>query len=311
MPTIAACLTTLGVPVTSLGACHDLTEEWAIVKKGYFRSALANHPDKGGDSTTFRNIQSAFEALRALFESQAVSCLASSAAKEVAQGSMTSELPSWEYYAHAAEEPVPPYRVEPAKSARSKCAVTGETIPLDALRVGSLNHETGTYGRWALLAKWRVPSRVWLGLPDPDACTDAELFKAGLLSMSSVVLSGVGELGPEQVVEFTSHCMQKGAWAKLTKRKDVPPPDQALDAAPAAAPTAASSALGKAQATSALVADKPGDQRFMVPVPGKDGPANSLAGKTVVLTGIFPEVGGRATHGAQLPQRLQCTHMHH
>jgi hypothetical protein len=29
---------------------------------------------------------------------------------------------------------------------------------------------------------------------------------------------------------------------------------------------------------------------FIVPVPGRDGPANSLAGKTIVLTGLFPEV---------------------
>ena len=30
----------------------------------------------------------------------------------------------------------------------------------------------------------------------------------------------------------------------------------------------------------------------MIPVPGRDGPRHSLSGKTVVLSGIFPEVGG-------------------
>jgi hypothetical protein len=37
-----------------------------------------------------------------------------------------------------------------------------------------------------------------------------------------------------------------------------------------------------------------GPARFVVPKPGVDGPHGSLAGETVVLTGIFPEIGGGA-----------------
>ena len=48
--------------------------------------------------------------------------------------------------------------------------------------------------------------------------------------------------------------------------------------------------------------------RFVVPVPGKDAPANSLAGKTVVLTGVFPEVGGGAGLGTRLRARTPRHH---
>lgn len=137
MPTIANCLSTLGVSIETLAACPGLHEEWAILKKSYFKSALANHPDKGGDADKFRTIQSAFEALRTLFDGNFVSCFASSASKAVdAQSAAfdSSSTPSWEFYADAAEEPVPIYRVERAKSGRSKCAAKGaaKTCAADA-----------------------------------------------------------------------------------------------------------------------------------------------------------------------------------
>lgn len=33
---------------------------------------------------------------------------------------------------------------------------------------------------------WRVPEKVWKGLPDPDVCDDAALFEAALLGMNQV-----------------------------------------------------------------------------------------------------------------------------
>ena len=47
---------------------------------------------------------------------------------------------------------------------------------------------------------------------------------------------------------------------------------------------------GKAVVPAAAALDGPA--RFVVPKPGLDGPHSSLAGETVVLTGIFPEIGG-------------------
>jgi len=301
MTTIADCLTTLGVPLESLGSCLGLHEEFAVLKKAYFKSALAKHPDKGGDAAEFRKVHDAFEALRSLYDTGAVDCFATSASKCVgAQTPSDSSMPSWEFYEQAADEPVPTYRVEPAKSDRSKCSAKRSAkkcedscIPKGALRVGWLNAETGTYGRWANLGCWRVPSKVWLGLPDPEACAEEDLFKVALLSMSSIILSGVGELSPEDASAFTRHCMSKSNWAALVKRK-APKPTSAPPAASPAAAAASSALAASSTSGSALVADTPGEKRFVVPVPGRDGPANSLSGKTVVLTGIFPEVGGGA-----------------
>ena len=316
MRTIANCLAEIGVSIEMLTACHDLHEEWAVLKKSYFKAALATHPDKGGDTAKFRKVQASFESLRALFDSGAVTSYATSASKSIDNAAPShASVPSWDFYANAAEEPVPMYRVEPAKSGRSKCSAKGkaktcgadELIPVGHLRVGSLDADTGSYGRWVRLECWRVPSKVWLGLADPDKCADATLFTAALLSMSSVLLSGVGELSEEHASAFTDHCMRKSAWAALVKRKGMPPPAQAAaaSAAPAGAPTSsgapASKALAEASASasSALVAGLPGEkQRFVIPLPGKDAPANTLAGKTVVITGIFPEVGGGAGLGA-------------
>ena len=96
------------------------------------------------------------------------------------------EMPSWEYYEAAAEEEIPTYRVELAKSGRSRCKATGkakkcyergiekdstctdlvdstaapEIIEQGEIRVGWVNAQTGTYGGWKHLRCWRVPSKV-------------------------------------------------------------------------------------------------------------------------------------------------------
>lgn len=310
--TIAACLATINVTLDQLGG--DLADEWKLIKKSYFRACLDNHPDKGGDASAFRKVQRAFEALRALFDRGAIASFGDNAAStsvDTAVAGSEAEVPSWEFYADAAEEPVPIYRVEPAKSHRSKCTAKGAAKKCDgciekgALRVGYLNIETGTYGSWKNLSCWRVPSKVWLGLPDPDKVSDSNAFKAALISMSSVVLSGAGELEAEDALAFTAHCMDKTTWARLVKRKEstaqaadkhgAADGGQSAPTAPALPPPYSSAGLpvlvgGRVAASSAISVDK----RFVIPVPGKDGPANSLAGKTVVLTGVFPEVGGGA-----------------
>ena len=108
------------------------------------------------------------------------------------------ETPSWKFYEEAAEETVPTYRVELAKSNRSKCKASGrakkcreglpvvfatagssddhcgaanitdlidptkppELIDKNELRVGSINEQSGTYSRWVHLRCWRVPYKV-------------------------------------------------------------------------------------------------------------------------------------------------------
>ena len=60
----------------------------------------------------------------------------------------------------AAEEDVPGYKVELAKSGRSTCVKSHSKIPKDSIRIGSIDKVAGTYGRWNLLEVWRVPLKV-------------------------------------------------------------------------------------------------------------------------------------------------------
>ncbi len=67
---------------------------------------------------------------------------------------------SYEYYEAAAEEEVPGYRVELAKSGRSKCVKCKDLVEKGAVRIGSLDEYAGSYGRWNHLGCWRVPVKV-------------------------------------------------------------------------------------------------------------------------------------------------------
>jgi hypothetical protein len=200
--------------------------------------------------------------------------------------------PSWDFFYEAAEEDVPLYRVEAAKSARSKCQQKGkakkcgegEKIPKGEVRIGSLDEKSGSIGRWAHLKCWRVPSKVWLGVPNPEECDDPKMFEQALLSMNEVLLSGVSSLTPDSKQAFVEHVMNKENWAKLVKRKPKKKDDgdESL------------TEVEKQEKKAVVVHGKhKPSEVFVVPVPGKNGAlANMLEGKRVVLTGIFPEVGG-------------------
>ena len=100
------------------------------MKKLYFKLALSHHPDKGGDAARFREIQESFEAVRTLYDSGKVPASgfahylgggAGAGAKASAPSGRTGQpTPSYDWFADAAEEAVPGYRVELAKSGRSQ-----------------------------------------------------------------------------------------------------------------------------------------------------------------------------------------------
>lgn len=193
--------------------CSNRDEEFKILKKSYFRQVLKCHPDKGGDPDVFRQVQTSFELLRNLHNGGKggnwlfVDCMQSTAeaVDANADGSSSTDntsgnndeeydmadydadfsnmqTPSWEYYEQAAEEPIPPYRMELAKSNRSKCKQTGltakrcfdqplvdapeasdgalvstadEFIQKGEVRIGFFNSMAGTYGNWVHLRCWR------------------------------------------------------------------------------------------------------------------------------------------------------------
>jgi len=146
MATIRACLASLGVASADVfSGCAGVAEEFVVVKRCYIRLALTSHPDKGGDVEHFREVQEAWEALRTTFErcfSAAVaSCdkllrrpgsgkvdpagfglyLGASKDASAMASAPTSRgpVPSYEWYATAAEEDIPSYIVEHAKTGRS------------------------------------------------------------------------------------------------------------------------------------------------------------------------------------------------
>ena len=292
---------------------------------------LAVHPDKGGDAAEFREVQTSFEVLREMVQDGSVGSFADASGRSTADAYSSSydnhagrPTPSWEYYSSAAAEAVPIYRTEQAKSGRSKCSQKGkkakrcsdELIDKGAVRVGTMNMEAGAYGRWVHVQCWRVPSKVWLGLPDPAACSDKAQFEKALSSMNEVLFCGFNELPPAGRLEIVRHVMDKSNWARLVKRKGGAPaassaPASIADTTAAAAATSEVGAPGgghgalpprsalavapQPAAGSAVAARSQAGGRFAMPVVGVNGAqANFLAGKTVVLTGVFPEVGGGA-----------------
>lgn len=162
--TIAECLGELGVGLSTFSGCASTQDGWGRIKKAYQRSILQSHPDKGGTEEKFRSVQSAWGALRELYESGKVS----DAGFEHYFGAGSHDAadmgrapggprPSYEWFAEAAASEVPGYRVEVAKSGRSECVskpgYSGcshdePQIEAGTVRFGSLDPESGRYGRW-------------------------------------------------------------------------------------------------------------------------------------------------------------------
>lgn len=172
-------------------------------------------------------------------------------------------------------------------------------IPQGYLRIGSLDDRGGNYGRWNHLECWRVPYRVWSGLSRPD---DAKTVLRDLIGMDEVLLTGVSDLDREDRKAFVEHVMDKSHWAKHIRRKRKAEPKPAPSSEePEPAPTSEGSKRSKVQtepssiaATSKALTEA--KQRFVVPRPDLNGARSSTAldGKTIVLTGVFPEIGGGA-----------------
>lgn len=300
------CLATVGMSLSGLGSSVTGAKgEWALIKKAYFKRILAVHPDKGGDAAVFRDVQASFEVLRQLFDESDFSfsfvAAQDQSTTDIYKGSKDdfkdAPTPSWEYYAEAAKEVSATYRVELARSSRSRCQSQGSGkkcekdppfIEKGDVRIGFMM-ESGGYGMWVHLECWRIPSKVWLGLPDPSKCRDRKKFEGALRRMNEVSLNGVDDLAAANRKNLVSYVMDKTHWTfggdtgKVQKK-----------------PAASGSETGKKNAIKendkvALRNDVllPVKQKFVIPVPGRNGcPKGSLSGQTFVVTGLFPEVGG-------------------
>ena len=137
--TIRECLETIGVLLDDENLTLD--EEFKVIKKSYFKMILSCHPDKkGGNPEIFRNVQTSFEVLRDMMTKNLISSFYLEQNGVVANdyydetmndffsnNNNSKETPSWQYYYDAAQEDVPAYKIELAKSNRSKCSAKTKT----------------------------------------------------------------------------------------------------------------------------------------------------------------------------------------
>ncbi len=333
---IRACLRDVGITsIEAFAGCSSIDDEFRAIKKSHLKLVLVSHPDKGGDPSIFRAVRDAWDVLKDLYEQGRVHAtgfshyLSAAGSREDSSAdrssaSHSSGVPSWEWFKQAEAEPVPPYRAEVAKSGRSECKSSrhrfDSLIDKGELRVGSLDEQAGTYGRWRHLQCWRVPASIWMALPDPKKCADPRRFEAALIAMQQLAFCGYAELSPMQKQQLVAHCMNPSNYAKATKNSkayNASTGASAPPAPPSAVAAARASILATSAFSSALVVREPGtgslpshaaasmqlvhaaplasSGSFIIPRPGFNGaPSDAFRGKTFVLTGIFPEAGGGA-----------------
>ena len=160
-----------------------------------------------------------------------------------------------------------PLHAELARSDRSTCQVCGTQIEAGSLRIGSLDAKTGTYGQWQRLACWR-PSpealEALVGAPVDVVALAEQLVNDG----ECALLSRTADMDEASVALLSSHLLALAAPAGAQS----PPPASRKRAAPT--PDTAPAAKRQARPPS------------MEPVP------DALQGLQVVLTGVFPTLGG-------------------
>ena len=296
-----------------------LAAEFKVIKRVYFKAVLISHPDKGGDIDVFREQQISFELLRGFFETGKIESFSTSLGTTAETREFTEDTfyPTYDFYESAAASEAPTYCVELARSDRSTCKASKNKknptcdghIPKGDVRIGSYNQDTGTYQYWAHLRCWRVPLKVWSGLPDPDVVTDPIVFATAVEQLNEVSLCGFLGLPEDKKAVFVAFLMCKVNWAQLPKltKKGITDEDvrSGKYISPAAMPKLTSSSSSPSTnlpASSSLVPSNYVNatalaikkEKFVLK-PGENGALpNSLSGQIVVMTGIFPELGGGA-----------------
>ena len=113
--TVAQCLASIGVTAADLQSASNLDMEFQAIKKCYHKRVLVVHPDKGGDAALFREVTACFEALKGMFTCKRISTFVGMGSEPTGEAFSRSwsdfdgaPVPSWEYYASAAEEEMPP-----------------------------------------------------------------------------------------------------------------------------------------------------------------------------------------------------------
>ena len=327
----------LGITIEQLNECDGKQQEFALVRKVWLARALETHPDRGGDPIEFRRTRDAFNALKQAFERAGVTTLAgvtttsaptSSRVATAQEAASTADrpFPSHMYYAAAAEDSVPGYKVERAPSNRSSCnnpKCPSKQILKGDVRVSSLEKDSGKYTRSRHLGCWRVPVGIWAGLPK-ETCVDVASVIAALEDMDNISMTGFSVLDDVAKNDVASHCLDEQNHAKVTKTTEA-----VKDAGGKAAMVKAEQAQKKKQVqkkkvaadatavakststTAVAVVDSKEKNMLILPKPGEGGiVAAQLASKTFVLTGVFPYLPGGAGLSQGKDYAKQFIHSH-
>lgn len=111
-------------------------------------------------------------------------------------------------------------------------------------------------------------------------------------------MCGYAALPPLDRACFAAHAMDQANWAELRKPNAKPPPPTSSSSnstsSSGSVPVVSSSNLALVPPSQARALAAGAKPRFVAPVPGVNGAQapHAMSGKTVVLTGTFPELGG-------------------
>ena len=269
---VGECLIALKINGASIPSVDAMT----FVKKAYIKAALSSHPDKGGDQAMFLQVQDAWEGLRAAMD------MGANLLKDLDFDPETASkrTPKTKQASHSFFANLPataPYKVEVAASDRSKCSKTKKFIPMGGLRVLSFVEDLGSYGRPVGIDAWRTPYVVQLGLEDVDP-SDIDAVEAALDAMADLSITGFSALSTADRAIFATRVADKTNWAKTATKVAAEIKEKTDD-------------RKEATSNSEVGADALADPTKTLPVPGVDGVADALKGKTVVLTGSFGSAG--------------------
>ena len=114
-----------------------------------------------------------------------------------------------------------------ARNKKNKDTANNTYIAKGEVRVGSLDENAGSYGRWHHVRCWRVPKKICSGLTTTmrentnksDSTEEENQVLQELKSMEGILFSGLSELDGDSQKVIVRHVMDKENWAGSRRKK--------------------------------------------------------------------------------------------
>lgn len=285
-------------------ASVEKEEQFRLVRNSYRKKALKHHPDKGGDPEQFRLLQTAFEYLRDHVYANDAPPLPNIKTKrddfeETYNEVAKRDVPSWEFYKEAPEESVPIYFFQYAVSKKSTCTVCRTKIDKGELRIGKLNEDYGSYGKFCKIHCFSWDAMFsFLDTFDFGKRKTWKKMQDCMESMDGLYICGFTLLRPKDKKKVATLLLHAWKSKKGTKKRAVEEQvtvskkrktlKQGKQEKQDAIATTSTDLTEASQEVTIPEEDKP---TFVVPKVTKKN-RYKLKGQTFVSTGIFPELGG-------------------